>query len=172
MATVYLALGTNLGNRADNLHRALDALRRTFTVEAVSPWYETEPAYVLDQPRFYNLVCRATTTLKPLDVLRALKQMESDLGRLVAVRYGPRVIDLDLLFYDDVILDRPEITVPHPRLPERAFVLVPLADIAPKLMHPKLGLTVSDLRDRLESEFSTVRQIDSTTDGTAARHNG
>lgn len=172
MATVYLALGANLGDRADNLRRALDALHRSFTVEAVSPCYETEPAYVLDQPRFYNLVCRATTTLTPLDVLPALKQIESDLGRLVTVRYGPRVIDLDLLFYDDLILDLPEITVPHPRLHERAFVLVPLADIAPELLHPKLGLTVSALRDKLENELSTVWQIDSTTDGTAARDNG
>ncbi len=161
MATVYLALGANLGDRADNLRRALDALRRSFTVEAVSPWYETEPVYVLDQPRFYNLVCRATTTLTPLDVLRALKQIENDLGRLVTVRYGPRVIDLDLLFYDDLILDLPEITVPHPRLHERAFVLVPLADIAPELLHPKLGLTVSALRNKLGTELSTVRQLGS-----------
>lgn len=161
MAVIYLALGTNLGNRAANLRRALDALRRSFTVEVASPCYETEPAYVLDQPRFYNLVCRATTTLTPLDVLRALKLIEKDLGRLVTVRYGPREIDLDLLFYGDLILDLPELTVPHPRLQERAFVLVPLADIAPELLHPKLGLTISALRDKLETELSTVRQLGS-----------
>ncbi|MEK7277816.1 MAG: 2-amino-4-hydroxy-6-hydroxymethyldihydropteridine diphosphokinase [Chloroflexota bacterium] len=161
MAIVYLALGTNLGDRAGNCRRALDALRHSFSVEVVSPCYETEPAYVLDQPRFYNLVCRATTTLTPLEVLRALKQIESDLGRLVTVRYGPRLIDLDLLFYDDLILDLPDLTVPHPLLQERAFVLIPLADIAPELLHPKLGLTISALRDKLESELSTVRQLGS-----------
>ena len=159
MATVYLALGANLGDRADNLRCALTALSPAFTVNSVSPCYETEPAYVLDQPRFYNLVCRATTTLTPLDVLRALKQIESDLGRVPTVRYGPRVIDLDLLFYDDLILDLPGLTVPHPRMQERAFVLIPLADIAPELFHPKLGLTISALRDRLETELSTVRQL-------------
>lgn len=159
MAIVYLALGANLGDRADNLRRALDALRHSFTVEAVSPCYETEPAYVLDQPRFYNLACRATTTLTPLEVLHRLRQIECDLGRVRALRYGPRVIDLDLLFYDDLILDLPELTVPHPLLQERAFVLVPLADIAPELLHPKLGLTVSALRNKLGTELSTVRQL-------------
>ena len=166
MATVYLALGANLGDRADNLRCALTALSPAFTVNSVSPCYETEPAYVLDQPRFYNLACRATTTLTPLEVLHRLKQIENELGRVPTLRYGPRVIDLDLLFYDDLILDLPDLTVPHPRLHERAFVLVPLADIAPGLLHPKLGLTVSALRDSLKTELSTVRQIDSTTDGT------
>lgn len=148
-ATVYLALGTNLGDRADNLRRAIAALPPDFEVQAVSPIYETEPAYVLDQPRFYNLVCRAVTGLEPLAALRRLKALEGELGRVSERRYGPRLIDLDLLLYEAVRLDTPELTLPHPRLAERAFVLVPLADLAPDLVHPRLGVTIQALRDRL-----------------------
>jgi len=145
MPHLYLALGTNLGNRAENLRQALAALREIFTLNAVSPWYETEPAYVLDQPRFYNLVCRVTTDLPPLAVLRHLKNLETTLGRTPSIRFGPRLIDLDLLFYDALILDSPELTLPHPRLHERGFVLAPLADLAPDLIHPRLKVNIATL---------------------------
>ena len=113
MPTVYLALGSNLGDRARNLRRALDALAPGIRVEAVSHCYETEPAYVLDQPRFYNLACRAQTDLEPLAVLHHLKSLEAELGREPGQRFGPRLVDIDLLLYEDTLLDVPGLTVPQ-----------------------------------------------------------
>jgi 2-amino-4-hydroxy-6-hydroxymethyldihydropteridine diphosphokinase len=149
MALVAVALGSNLGDRAENLRAARKALAPDFMLGACSGLYETEPAYVLDQPRYYNQVCQATTGLSPIAALQRLKALESQLGRVPSTRFGPRLIDLDLLFYDDQVLDTPQLVLPHPRLAERPFVLVPLAEIAPKLVHPRLGVTVTDLLARL-----------------------
>jgi 2-amino-4-hydroxy-6-hydroxymethyldihydropteridine diphosphokinase len=149
MALVTLALGSNLGDRAENLRRARQALVPDFMLGACSGLYETEPAYALVQPRYYNQVCQATTALAPIAALQRLKALESRLGRVPSARFGPRLIDLDLLFYDDQVIDTPELVLPHPRLAERPLVLVPLAAIAPKLVHPRLGVTVTDLLARL-----------------------
>jgi 2-amino-4-hydroxy-6-hydroxymethyldihydropteridine diphosphokinase len=149
MPTIYLALGSNLGDRASNLRRALDSLAPDIRVEAVSRCYETEPAYVVDQPRFYNLACRARTELGPLHVLRRLKGLEAQLGRAAGERYGPRLVDMDLLLYGDTLLATDELTVPHPRLAERAFVLVPLAEVGGDAVVPGLGQTVRQLCQRL-----------------------
>ena len=148
---VYLALGTNLGDRPSNLRAALSALPPQVRLVVSSPVYETPPWGLLDQPAFLNQVVKAETDLSPAELLAFLKRLETQLGRRATVRYGPRVIDLDILFYDDLALDTPELTVPHPRLVGRAFVLVPLADLAPDLLHPIEQKTVQQLLAEADS---------------------
>ncbi|MEW5829037.1 MAG: 2-amino-4-hydroxy-6-hydroxymethyldihydropteridine diphosphokinase [Chloroflexota bacterium] len=143
--TVYLALGTNLGERLANLRAAVAALSPEVRVVAESPVYETPPWGYADQPAFLNMAVEAETDLGPGALLDHLKRLETELGRVESFRYGPRRIDLDILFYDDLVLDTPPLVVPHPRLHERAFVLVPLADLAPELVHPVLKRRVLEL---------------------------
>jgi 2-amino-4-hydroxy-6-hydroxymethyldihydropteridine diphosphokinase len=151
MAKVFLALGTNLGDRLENLHRAIEALAPTVKILARSPIYETPPWGVTDQPAFLNMALRGETLLPPTALLHFLKSLERQLGRIPSVRYGPRLIDLDILFYDDLVLDSDELTIPHPRLHERAFVLVPLADLAPDFVHPVLRKSVSTLLQQVDA---------------------
>lgn len=141
MATVFLGLGTNLGDREANLRAALRMLRDVVRIEAVSAVYESEPVGYRAQPDFWNLVVRAMTRLEPLALLEAVRGIERALGREPSFRNAPRVMDIDLLLYDDVELDLPELTLPHPRMLERAFVLKPLAELAPDAVHPRTGRT-------------------------------
>lgn len=154
---ILLALGTNLGDRWANLRRAVRALARLMVVERVSPVYETAPWGIADQPEFLNLCLSATTTLAPEPLLAALKGLEARLGRRPGRRWGPRLIDMDLLFYDDLIWQGGGLSLPHPRLAERAFVLAPLADIAPGFRHPQSGLTVAEMAAAVD--MTAVRQL-------------
>jgi 2-amino-4-hydroxy-6-hydroxymethyldihydropteridine diphosphokinase len=143
-ASVYIALGTNLGDRLANLREAVRQLRAHIAIEHVSSVYETEPAYVADQPRFLNAALSGTTILEPATLLHVLKTLERELGRVPGVRYGPRLIDLDILIYGDLVLKTPELTIPHPRIAERPFVLVPLAEIAGDITPPGWSRTITE----------------------------
>ncbi len=142
---VALALGSNVGDRHEALRKAVDALSAYVEIQSVSPVYETAPAYVTDQPVFLNAVLVGKTKLEPLSLLWKVKDIEKDVGRLPTYRYGPRVIDIDIIFYGDKLLKTDELTVPHARLEERDFVLRPLCDIAPEWKHPQSGKTVTEM---------------------------
>jgi 2-amino-4-hydroxy-6-hydroxymethyldihydropteridine diphosphokinase len=144
-ATIFLALGSNLGDRRANLGAAVERLREQVAIEALSSLYETEPAYVEDQPRFLNAALRGRTTLDPQELLASVKQIERELGRVAGQRYGPRVVDIDLLLYDGLTLDTPDLTLPHPRMAERPFVLAPMAELAPALVPPRWHTTIEAL---------------------------
>jgi 2-amino-4-hydroxy-6-hydroxymethyldihydropteridine diphosphokinase len=154
---VYLGLGSNVGDREGTLERALTALgERGLEVGARSSLYLTEPMDAPPQEWFLNAVAGARTALAPQDLLRACQEVERELGRVRLVFRGPRTLDLDLLLYGDVVREDPLLTVPHPRLHERRFVLVPLHEIAPSLVHPRLGLTVHELLERCPDTAQVV----------------
>jgi len=147
---VYLSTGTNLGDREQNLNNALAALSEGIAVSAVSSIYETEPWGYADQPAFLNQVVGGATPLSPQQLKSFIKQIESGLGRTPTFQYGPRLIDIDILSHGNLVLDEPDLVIPHPRIAERAFVLVPLAEIAPAWLHPVLGVTVKGLLEKVD----------------------
>jgi 2-amino-4-hydroxy-6-hydroxymethyldihydropteridine diphosphokinase len=156
--TVYLSLGSNVGNRARNLQGAIAALRKAgVDVTRISSMFETEPVDYLDQPWFLNCAVEAETELPAVALLKALWQIEADMGSKKLVSKGPRLIDLDILLYDDETIDTAELQVPHPRMHLRRFVLEPLAEIAPNVRHPVYGLSAAEMLAHLPDK-SSVRK--------------
>ena len=149
MFPILLGLGSNLGERFDNLTSAIKALTPEIMVQTISPTYETQPLYVTQQPEFLNLLVRATTTLSPISLLDSIQALEVELGRKPSVRFGPRIIDIDIIDYDSLILNLESLTIPHPRMHERLFVLRPLINIVPNWIHTRTGNTVQQLIDGL-----------------------
>lgn len=167
MPTVYIALGANLGNREANLRMALRAMTRMARVQAVSALYESEPEGGAAQPAYNNAVCRIETGLEPASLLRFLKTLEHEIGRRsTAEPRAPRPIDLDILLYEDRIVDSDGLTVPHPRMSGRAFVMAPLAEIAPNVTVPGTGETVKALAGKA-GEAGLKRIADAGWDGVA-----
>ncbi len=142
MNQVFLSLGTNLGDRRRNLQEAVACLRAAMTVTAVSPVYETAPWGDTDQPDFFNICLAAETGQTSQELLQFLKRTETELGREKSRRWGPRLIDIDILAYGDRVIREKNLMIPHSRMAERTFVLAPLADIAPEWVHPITGKSV------------------------------
>jgi 2-amino-4-hydroxy-6-hydroxymethyldihydropteridine diphosphokinase len=153
---IYLALGTNLGSRSLNLVRACSALKKFCTVTRVSHIFETPPWGVTDQPAFLNQVLEVTTDLPPLELLNTIKALEVELGRVPSVRYGPRLIDIDILLYGSQEVNTEALVIPHPRMNERAFVLVPLSELVPDLVPPGSSSSIKEMLAGLD--MSGIKQ--------------
>jgi 2-amino-4-hydroxy-6-hydroxymethyldihydropteridine diphosphokinase len=157
LAIAYLGLGSNLGDREENLRQALIRLSPNATVEKLSAIYETEPVGYKEQPLFLNLVCRISTDLPPDELLCFAKKIETEMGRIPSFPNAPRIMDIDILLYDDTIMETQNLTIPHPRLKDRAFVLIPLMEIEPDLIHPELDKTIAQLANAVKGREAVPR---------------
>lgn len=146
----FLCLGTNMGNKLRNLQNAIASLPPDINLIKWSSVYQTVPWGYTDQPEFLNQVIKVSTDLEPSALLARLKWIETRLDRQPTFRYGPRSIDIDILFYDDLVMNTPRLVIPHPRMTDRAFVLVPLVELAPDLVHPQLNLPVSEMLKQVD----------------------
>jgi len=158
--TVYLGLGSNMGDRRENLERALEYLSQRLRLTEKSSMYDTEPMENESQPRFLNMVCQAKTMLKPEDLLTLAKGIERKMGRQPGRPNSPRPIDIDILFYGDRVINTPELKIPHPRMNYRAFVLVPLAEIAPTLVHPVTKKTVKEMLREIKKGVQDMLKLE------------
>jgi 2-amino-4-hydroxy-6-hydroxymethyldihydropteridine diphosphokinase len=148
-STIYLGIGTNLGNRLENLHTAIEKIANFSTILKISRVYESEPWGFTDQPQFLNMVIKISSNLNPYQLLEKIKKIEVEMGREPIFRYGPRLIDIDILFFDDLSLQDEKLEIPHAKLHERSFVLIPLMDISPELIHPGFNQTIKYLSSQI-----------------------
>lgn len=150
MATVYIGIGSNLGKRRYNCEKAIKKIKeKGIVVKKISSMYETKPWGLKEQPLFINMVVEIETKINPEELLKMLKEIEVEMGRKETLRWGPRIIDLDILLYNNEIIDQEDLKIPHPFLHQRDFVLLPLSEIAPDLIHPVLKKTIKQLREEL-----------------------
>ena len=150
MSTVYIGIGSNIGNREENCKTAIKLLIESgIIVSKLSSKIETEPWGMSDQPKFINMVIKIETDTEPLELLDIIRNIEMDIGRRPGLRWGPRVIDLDILLYDDRIIKTSHLEIPHPRMCERTFVLKPLSEIAPNTIHPILKKSIRELSEKI-----------------------
>ncbi|BDD03832.1 2-amino-4-hydroxy-6-hydroxymethyldihydropteridine diphosphokinase [Aureibacter tunicatorum] len=141
----YLLLGSNLGDKRAMLCQAIEKLSQQLEIVSKSSLYETDAWGIEDQPSFYNCVLHVKSRLQPQNLLQLCLEIEKELGRKRIVKWGERIIDIDILYYNDVILDEPELKIPHPYIQERMFTLIPMAELAPDFVHPVFGLTQKEL---------------------------
>lgn len=156
LVTVYLGLGSNLGNRLHNLTQALGLLAPRVQIIQISSVFDTAPQENLHQPRFFNMAVRAETTLSPEALLAFVKEIEMAMGRKKTPPNSPRLIDIDILFYDVLVRQSPGLTLPHPKLTRRSFVLMPLAEISPELQHPTTHKTVQKMLQELRLDDQEI----------------
>jgi 2-amino-4-hydroxy-6-hydroxymethyldihydropteridine diphosphokinase len=156
----YIGIGSNLGNSLKNCRQAIEIISRIKGIElqTVSSFYKTEPVGIEDQSYFINAVAEIKTDLSPQNILHALQNIENDMGRERGVKGGPRIIDLDLLFYGQNVISGQNLIIPHPEIHKRRFVLEPLCEIASYFIHPSFGVSIRGLKDRL-SDNKTVEMI-------------
>jgi 2-amino-4-hydroxy-6-hydroxymethyldihydropteridine diphosphokinase len=170
MPIAFIGIGSNLGNRIENCIRAVEEISNFTRITVISSIYETEPVGKEDQPDFINCAIEIETSLSPFDLLTFLQSVENVIGRERIEKCGPRIIDLDIIFYDNLLTETDKLTIPHPRAHLRRFVLEPLSEIAPDFIHPDLKISVSELLNNLRDmkrvvrvgEFSTVYPQKST----------
>lgn len=150
MARVYIGIGSNLGKRQYNCKEAIKKIEeKGLCIKKLSSMYETKPWGLKEQPLFINMVIEVETEKSPEELLKMLKEIETEMGRIKTVRWGPRIIDLDILLYNNEIIDQEDLKIPHPFLHQRDFVLLPLSEIAPEITHPLLKKTIKQLKEEL-----------------------